>query len=166
MTLASALIHSNDILSDELDHTIIQMSGNIATIPKVSDTSISFIFEPDNIELPERIALKIYKNKKNQLDNIKIKLNTRLKVIAKIQQPRGYTNPGTFDYEKWLFSKRIGARGYIRDYSILSQAKDSNNFGFSSLRQILADKLYEYRDTRLRIKFNCIAWSGILKRII
>lgn len=37
----------------------------------------------------------------------------RLKV--RLKRPRGYMNPGGFDYEGWLFRNRIRATGYVRD---------------------------------------------------
>jgi len=35
----------------------------------------------------------------------------RLKV--KLKRPHGFYNPGSFDYEAWLFSQRLRAAGYV-----------------------------------------------------
>lgn len=37
----------------------------------------------------------------------------RLKV--RLKQPRGFANPGGFDYERWLFRQGIRATGYVRE---------------------------------------------------
>lgn len=33
---------------------------------------------------------------------------------VKLKRPRGFFNPGGFDYEGWLFRQRIGATGYVK----------------------------------------------------
>ena len=33
---------------------------------------------------------------------------------VKLKRPSGFMNPGGFDYEKWLFTERISATGYVR----------------------------------------------------
>src|SRR5690606_11045469 len=34
----------------------------------------------------------------------------------RLRQPRGFANPGGFDYEAWLMQKRIRATGYVRQH--------------------------------------------------
>jgi competence protein ComEC len=41
----------------------------------------------------------------------------RLKV--KLRRPRGFMDPGSFDYEGWLFFHGIGATGYVADDAVL-----------------------------------------------
>jgi competence protein ComEC len=45
--------------------------------------------------------------------------------MVKLKRPRGFRNPGGFDYERWLFQQRLRATGYVlqswRD-RLLSQA--------------------------------------------
>lgn len=36
---------------------------------------------------------------------------------ARVRRPHGYTNPGTFDYERWLFRQGVGATGYVLEGS-------------------------------------------------
>ncbi len=35
-------------------------------------------------------------------------------MTLRLRQPRGFANPVSFDYERWLFLRRIGASGYVR----------------------------------------------------
>lgn len=37
------------------------------------------------------------------------------RLTARLRRPRGFSNPGGFDYAGWLFRNRIGATGYITD---------------------------------------------------
>jgi competence protein ComEC len=39
----------------------------------------------------------------------------RLKV--RLKGPRGTRNPAGFDHERWLFTQRVDAKGYVRDWS-------------------------------------------------
>lgn len=36
-------------------------------------------------------------------------------LVVRMKRPSGFLNPAGFDYEKWLFTERISATGYIRD---------------------------------------------------
>ncbi len=38
----------------------------------------------------------------------------RWRLAVRLKRPRGFSNPGGFDYERWLFEQRIIATGYIR----------------------------------------------------
>ena len=38
----------------------------------------------------------------------------RWQLAVRLKRPRGFSNPGGFDYERWLFEQRIVATGYIR----------------------------------------------------
>lgn len=37
------------------------------------------------------------------------------RLSLRLRPPRGLSNPGTFDYERWLFSQHIGATGWVRE---------------------------------------------------
>ena len=52
---------------------------------------------------------------------------------VKLKQASGFMNPGGFDYEKWLFTQRIVATGYVR------ASKDSD---LSKSRKISETALY------------------------
>ena len=38
----------------------------------------------------------------------------RWRFRVRLRPPSGLANPGTFDYERWLLERRIGASGYVR----------------------------------------------------
>jgi competence protein ComEC len=48
-----------------------------------------------------------------------LRAGERWQLRVRLKQPRGLSNPGGFDYERWLFAQRIRATGYVR-------ASDSN----------------------------------------
>ncbi len=115
-TALVAVMHADDILPAEAEGRTLDFSGEVVTIPKRYIEGYSFIFRPDqdaNRALPERLSLKIYQAEEP------IRLHSRLQLTATLKRPYGYANPGLFDYEKWLFAKRIGGSGYVRDYRLL-----------------------------------------------
>ena len=36
------------------------------------------------------------------------------RIKVRLREPRGTSNPGSFDYERWLFAQQVGAVGYVR----------------------------------------------------
>ncbi len=44
-----------------------------------------------------------------------IDAGTALDLTVRLRAPRGLSNPGGFDYERWLFLEGYGATGYVRD---------------------------------------------------
>jgi len=38
----------------------------------------------------------------------------RWQLLVRLKRPRGFANPGGFDYERWLFAQGIRATGYVR----------------------------------------------------
>ena len=87
--------------------SISDLSELTSTSPAVTDSHIS----PDVIlpeKLPQRIQLSWYKDPPNIIVGQRWQLKVRLK------RPRGFSNPGGFDYEGWLYQNGIDATGYVR----------------------------------------------------
>lgn len=60
---------------------------------------------------------------------------------VKLKRPHGFSNPGGFDYEAWLFQQGIAATGYVREAktaTLLGQRTTLN-----LLRQSLSEKIYK-----------------------
>lgn len=114
----------------------IEITGQVTGLPSRFDRGWSFDFEPvgstDSHRLPSKIRLRWYRGpavKSGQIWQLRVRL----------KPPRGFRNPGGFDYERWARAQRIGASGYVRNSQtnrLLAQSK-----GWSSLRQQLADRI-------------------------
>ncbi len=106
--------HALDVrLASDFDNQILQVEGVIVDLPEQRSRSIRFLFKPDFIEgypypLPDMIRLSWYRS------DAKINAGERWRLQVKLKSPNGYQNPGGFDYERWLFVKRIGATGYVK----------------------------------------------------
>ncbi len=100
-------------LAADSDNRILKVEGIVADIPERRPDSIRFLFRPVSIAdypyaLPKLIRLSWYHSERV------LRAGERWQLRVKLKFPRGYQNPGGFDYERWLFVKRIGASGYVK----------------------------------------------------
>lgn len=120
----------------------IVLQGQVLGIPKDNNDSARFRFEidkaflksqPDNpIPLKGIVRLGWFKNK--QLINA----DEQWQLVVRMKRPSGFLNPGGFDYEKWLFTQRIIATGYIRKSDNENKKlKDSPWWSINRLRQTI-----------------------------
>ena len=86
------------------------VEGYVASIPEPRSVGQSFHFyiEHAQDEFSHRKVLL------NTYDDLAFKAGQRWKLVVRLQRPHGSANPGTFDYEGWLFQQGISARGYVR----------------------------------------------------
>lgn len=57
--------------------------------------------------IPRKINISSY-------GNLRVKTGERWRLVVKLKKPRGFVNPGGFDYQASLLRRGIGATGYIR----------------------------------------------------
>ena len=65
----------------------------------------------------------------------------RLKL--RLKRPHGYQNPGSFDYESWLFQNRLRATGYVVDDKDNVRLRSAGRFSPAALRFALREKIRE-----------------------
>jgi len=80
----------------------------IADFPATAGSSTTFMAVPmDDVRVPPRIRLSWYQ------PPVELRLGDVWQMELRLRRPRGNSNPGTFDYEAWLFRQGIGATGYV-----------------------------------------------------
>ena len=80
----------------------------IASFPHIRASSSSFVAMPvDDARVPDRIRLNW------QEPPVSLRLGDVWRMEIRLKRPRGTSNPGSMDYEAWLFRERIGAAGYV-----------------------------------------------------
>ena len=101
-------------LAPALEGRDMTVAGWVASIPRMEADYLSFEFTVEQLDgrppargIPGKIRLSWSKTAKLPLPGQHWRFTARLK------QPRGYMNPGGFDYEGWLFRHGIGATGYV-----------------------------------------------------
>ncbi len=134
--------HYEHILTSGLEGKDMVVTGTIASLPQLSDAGIrfDFIIEPAEtvVRLPSKLRITWY------YPETAVKAGQRWRFTVRLKQPHGMMNPGTFDYEQWLFVNGIGATGYVRqEPAPLLLDNSSGWFNLLKWRQHLADKLQE-----------------------
>ncbi|MDJ0806311.1 MAG: ComEC family competence protein, partial [Gammaproteobacteria bacterium] len=112
-----AYLQMSSRLPADLEGRDLTMLGVIQSIPTSKGAITRFemavldLETPhDEQQAPDKIRLSWYDaNERFQAGQV-----WRLKV--RLKRPRGYQNPGGFDYERWLFAQGIQATGYVRPW--------------------------------------------------
>lgn len=117
------------------------VEGRISTLPSAMERGLRFDFEvsrvlePTGGRLPARLRLSWY----DAADAPKCGERWQFRVSLRI--PYGMRNPGSFDYEQWLFAEGIGALGYVRAAPENRRLEDASWFSPGAWRQRIFDRL-------------------------
>lgn len=125
-----------DRLPEMLAGKDIVISGEITTIPTVRDRLVRFELAPDSSAYPRRIRLTWYRASSPYPN-----AGEHWQFTVRLKPPRGMSNPGSFDYEKWLFTQRIGATGYVRNSTSNQLLQHASVWNVNRLRQQLQVRL-------------------------
>ena len=121
----------------------LEVEGRVVGLPQASAKRTRFEFDIHRIErspeggtsvdLPWRVRLNWY----HDAPSLRAGEGWRLKV--RLKRPRGFANPGGFDYEGWLFRRGITATGYVRsgDNRLLSPGTGN----LARVRQALSERI-------------------------
>lgn len=69
-----------------------------------------------------------------------LRLGQRWRLAVRLKAPRGFSNPGLFDYERWLFERGHVATGYVREREIAPELLASAS-GVPAWRQGVLDRV-------------------------
>ena len=119
------------------------LEGVIANLPEADGERSRFLFDVSRLSYrgtpvasPGLVRLSWYR------DYPTLEAGQRWRLQVRLKRPHGMVNPGTFDYEGWLYQQRIRATGYVRpaaDTVLLDD--DSGAFPLQRLRQRLYQQL-------------------------
>ncbi len=155
--LFSGLLLSTAIAQNQLSKRIatqwegqdIILLGRVLGIPNAKEDGTRFRFKINQASLktdPEKqIQLKgIVRLGWFQNTQAIINADETWQLVVRMKRPSGFFNPGGFDYEKWLFTERISATGYIRkepDYN--KRVSESPWWSINRLRQNIHNNIQE-----------------------
>lgn len=124
----------HQIVSDQLDATLegqtLQVEGWIVGIPEHDSNKTRFLLQvnkPDSLsgttfeQFPHRIQLSWYSRDESVLANTNIVPGEYWQLTLRLKRPRGFVNPGGFDYQAWLLRRGIGATGYVLSGSLAKE---------------------------------------------
>ena len=154
-------------LPDSLEGKEILVQGSVVGLPEVREDGIRFRLQISRILLPSGskqfdvpdnykglIRLGWYKNRQHVYSGEQWQLKVKLK------KPSGFLNPGGFDYEKWLFSQRISATGYVRD------SKANENRKLASAPWWSADKLRQKIHQHIQAQVENKASAAVISALV
>ncbi|MDY6978721.1 MAG: DNA internalization-related competence protein ComEC/Rec2 [Pseudomonadota bacterium] len=115
-----ALWSAHSILSvtlpPELEGQDLILVGHVAGLPESGQRRTRFLLDVDHYLVagerqawPARVRLNWYGQQRPALQP-----GQTWRLEVRLKRPRGFRNPGSFDYERWLFAERIRATGYVR----------------------------------------------------
>ncbi len=110
---------SATILPAELEGVDLQAVGVVASLPVREGRRSRFEFRIDSLQLGgEEVASpglsRIAWYGKHPI----IEAGERWQLLLRLKRPHGMYNPGTFDYQGWLFQQGIRATGYVRHSAV------------------------------------------------
>ena len=107
----------SQILPEDLERQDLFVEGRVASLPDNTAPSTRFLFAVEQSRLPDGEEIDFSGIVKLSWRSHEVQPigGERWRLKVRMRQPRGFRNPGGFDYERWLFQHDIVARGYVRD---------------------------------------------------
>jgi competence protein ComEC len=140
----------NHYLPTDYEGKEISITGTVVNIPKTyrksgseQSTTHFFLNVHANDVLPDfqgNVKLAWYKDAPALNPGEVWQLN------AKLKRPNGFLNPGVFDYEKWLFRKRVVAVGYVRASDANERLQASKGISIDNYRLARYEELRQISD--------------------
>lgn len=137
--------HAGMILDKKLDkqtegETVI-ITGQVVSLPKIMDFGVRFEFQIDTmirqdglrLESPGKVWLSWYQK------NVSIQAGEYWRLYIKPKRPYGFSNPGSFDYEAWLFQHHIRATGFVINREQNELLHSASSFSINHYRHLLRD---------------------------
>ena len=134
----AAWVVIDDRLDPALQGEAISMVARVADFPRTTGATLRFVVEPENRpDLPARVRLSWYDPEMVPGFGEVWQLHVRLR------RPHGYSNPGGFDYEGWLFRQQIGTTGYVVSHTDNQRISAVPNGSMGQFRQQFVNRVTE-----------------------
>ncbi len=134
-------------LADDWVAQDILVEGKVIDLPEEDRRRQQFIFAVAKAQLlgdsadtfisfPKKISLSSY-------GKLRVKAGEEWRLLVKVKKPRGFVNPGGFDYQVSLLRRGIGAAGYIRSSTLNQLVQSQSSFSIVVLRYQLQQWLMQ-----------------------
>ena len=141
-----ATLHAHWLIDSELPGSLegedLLITGVVDSLPQERGTRTRFLFTVDQalsgtstVKIPNLIRLSWYSPDQPLI------AGERWQLLVRLKRPRGFMNPGGFDYEKWLFQQGIRATGYVRSSPLNHKLTDDGGYPINRLRHWIRDNL-------------------------
>ncbi|MFO1387853.1 DNA internalization-related competence protein ComEC/Rec2 [Cellvibrio sp.] len=129
------------LLANQLPHSLAEKDlvaeGQVVGLPQENDRRQLFTLKVDRAYFPYDYAEPFtqfpHKINVSSYTNLRVKTGEQWRLTVKLKRPRGFVNPGGFDYQVSLLRRDIGATGYIRQ-GLNERLKTQPKFSMDVLR--------------------------------
>ena len=97
-------------LPSRLDNQTLELVGTVAALPEQTETGWRFMVRDGRSLDGQRLPLM----RLHWWGGEAVRAGEQWQLTVRLRAPRGMRNPGTFDYEAWLYAQGIGAVGSVR----------------------------------------------------
>ena len=114
------LMCGHHMLANQLSETLagqdILVEGRVVDLPQEDSRRQLFGFRVSKAQTPSGTLIDSFPSKINlsSYDSLRVKTGEGWRLLVKLKVPRGFANPGGFDFQASLMRRGIGATGYIR----------------------------------------------------
>jgi competence protein ComEC len=98
----------------DLTNQDLEVEGRVSGLPDGYGDGVRFLLAPEqvlhdgrSVPINGRLRLSWYRNAPE------LRAGERWRLQVRLKPPHGFMNPGSFDYERWLFQQRITATGHV-----------------------------------------------------
>ena len=132
------------LAQDKTDYVLV---GVVSGVPQVNTLRTRFVLEIESFQAPrdsvsvsetpprlQRVMLSWYGGRP-------VRPGERWQLTARLRTPRGFANPGGFDYAGWLFHRQISATGYIRTKGVNKNLGQSGQYAIDQFRWAVLKKI-------------------------
>ncbi|MEA3410575.1 MAG: DNA internalization-related competence protein ComEC/Rec2 [Pseudomonadota bacterium] len=118
------------------------VTGVVAGLPVRMDRRTRMRFEVRSVEPPSAVhgPLPLIA-RLNWYNPPEIEAGQSWRLTVRLKQPRGFSNPGGFDYERWLFANGIRATGYVRADDANALRGTRSGSGLARFREGISDRI-------------------------
>lgn len=145
----------NSIIETEFEGKDITLTGVINSVPQLKTsttkkgkiiTRAKFRLLVESARAENGVSIDNLKTVQLSWYNLRDRVSAgqRWDLKVRLKKPHGFANVGGFDYEKWLFSNRIGATGYVKIVKSNQLIDNSTLYGWDDmLRERVIKRLDE-----------------------
>ena len=137
-------------LPPSLDKSDYQVVGVITSLPRIDNARVRFILRVEEVEGTESPPLRnLLLSWYGPPDGIGAEpaLGERWQLAVRLRTPRGFANPGVFDYRAWLLGEGISATGHVRSGALNQRIDVDGGGAVAALRRTLAARLNDRADS-------------------
>jgi len=114
------------------------ITGQIISLVDSNSVRSRFSFAPETVQLlgdsdqqlvPGKLLLSWYASES-------LYPGQRWQLVVRLRRPRGFVNPGAFDYQSWLLQQDYRATGYVRSPELARQLPEAGLFSPGNLASL------------------------------